>query len=208
MWAAALNVPNQLTYLRIVLAIVMFCTIAWEFYLASMVLFILAAGTDWLDGFWARRYGQITPLGRIIDPFADKVTICGTFIFLAAIPEMHDAAWGWGCPRRHGEYHIGSVPRGLVLPGLSAEGTGSGFIIKPTGEILTNNHVVSGSAKLTVTLADKKVYKAKVLGTDRAQRPGADQDRYGPQAAVTAAGQLRHPGGGAKGARHRQSVPL
>jgi len=47
-----------------------------------------------------------------------------------------------------------------------AQGTGSGFIIKPTGEILTNNHVVSGTAELTVTLADKKVYKAKVLGTD------------------------------------------
>jgi S1-C subfamily serine protease len=48
---------------------------------------------------------------------------------------------------------------------IPAEGTGSGFIIKPTGEILTNNHVVS-STELTVTLADKKVYKAKVLGTD------------------------------------------
>jgi S1-C subfamily serine protease len=47
-----------------------------------------------------------------------------------------------------------------------AEGTGSGFIIKPTGEILTNNHVVSGTAELTVTLADKKVYKAKILGAD------------------------------------------
>ena len=46
------------------------------------------------------------------------------------------------------------------------EGAGSGFIIKPTGEILTNNHVVSGTAELTVTLADKKVYKAKILGTD------------------------------------------
>jgi len=47
-----------------------------------------------------------------------------------------------------------------------AEGTGSGFIINPEGEILTNNHVVSGTAQLTVTLEDKKVYKAKVLGTD------------------------------------------
>src|SRR5580700_11321278 len=47
------------------------------------------------------------------------------------------------------------------------EGTGSGFILKPDGLILTNNHVVSGSAQLTVTLAgDKKQYKAKVLGTD------------------------------------------
>jgi S1-C subfamily serine protease len=47
------------------------------------------------------------------------------------------------------------------------KGQGSGFIIKPSGEILTNNHVVSGgNAQLTVTLADKKVYKAKVLGVD------------------------------------------
>jgi S1-C subfamily serine protease len=45
-------------------------------------------------------------------------------------------------------------------------GTGSGFIIKPTGEILTNNHVVNGARELTVTLADKKIYKAKVLATD------------------------------------------
>jgi CDP-diacylglycerol--glycerol-3-phosphate 3-phosphatidyltransferase len=94
MWAAALNVPNQLTYLRVLLAIVMFCTIAREAYLASTILFVLAAGTDWLDGYIARKYGQITPLGRILDPFADKVIICGTFIFLVASPGMHAVEWG------------------------------------------------------------------------------------------------------------------
>jgi len=48
-----------------------------------------------------------------------------------------------------------------------SEGTGSGFLVKPDGLILTNNHVVSGSAQLTVTLTgDKKQYKAKILGTD------------------------------------------
>jgi len=47
-----------------------------------------------------------------------------------------------------------------------AEGTGSGFIINPEGEILTNNHVVSGNAQLTVTMADKKVHKATVLVVD------------------------------------------
>src|SRR5205085_11093297 len=41
-------------------------------------------------------------------------------------------------------------------------------IISPEGEVLTNNHVVSGSSQLTVTLSDKKVYKAKVLGFDPA----------------------------------------
>ncbi|MDR3698234.1 MAG: trypsin-like peptidase domain-containing protein [Candidatus Sulfopaludibacter sp.] len=47
-----------------------------------------------------------------------------------------------------------------------SEGTGSGFILNADGEILTNHHVVKGTSQLTVTLADKKVYKAKVLGTD------------------------------------------
>jgi S1-C subfamily serine protease len=46
------------------------------------------------------------------------------------------------------------------------KGTGSGFIINPEGQILTNFHVVSGTAQLTVTLEDKKVYKARILGTD------------------------------------------
>lgn len=47
------------------------------------------------------------------------------------------------------------------------KGIGSGFLIKDSGEILTNYHVVSGSApQLTVTLADKKVYKARILGRD------------------------------------------
>jgi S1-C subfamily serine protease len=47
------------------------------------------------------------------------------------------------------------------------KGTGSGFILTPSGEILTNNHVVSGgSARLSVTLANKKQYRAKVLWND------------------------------------------
>jgi len=47
------------------------------------------------------------------------------------------------------------------------EGAGSGFIINADGQILTNYHVVRGTAQLTVTLSDKKTYKAKILGTDR-----------------------------------------
>jgi len=47
-----------------------------------------------------------------------------------------------------------------------SEGTGSGFILNSDGEILTNNHVVRGNSQLTVSLADKKVYKAHVVGTD------------------------------------------
>jgi CDP-diacylglycerol--glycerol-3-phosphate 3-phosphatidyltransferase len=94
MWASAFNLPNQLTGLRLVLAVIMFGLIATEHYLGSMVLFVIAAGTDWLDGYFARKYQQITTLGRILDPFADKVIVCGTFIFLLAVPEMLDTPWG------------------------------------------------------------------------------------------------------------------
>lgn len=80
------NVPNVLTIARLVLAAFCFVVFPFEWYLAALVLFAIAAGTDWVDGFWARRYGQITQLGRILDPFADKIIICGTFTFLAAVP--------------------------------------------------------------------------------------------------------------------------
>lgn len=87
------NFPNQVTSLRLLLAVVVFFLITWQYYLASLVLFIVAAGTDWLDGYYARKYGQVTTLGRILDPFADKVIICGTFIFLVAIPRMLDTPY-------------------------------------------------------------------------------------------------------------------
>jgi S1-C subfamily serine protease len=48
------------------------------------------------------------------------------------------------------------------------QGQGSGFIIDKEGHILTNNHVVEGAQSVEVRLANKKTYKAKVLGTDKA----------------------------------------
>jgi CDP-diacylglycerol---glycerol-3-phosphate 3-phosphatidyltransferase len=98
------NVPNVLTTARLVLSVVCFLFLAIDWYLTGLVLFVVAAGTDWIDGFWARRYGQITKLGRIIDPFADKIIICGTFTFLAAVPPVYNQSgldssasevWGW-----------------------------------------------------------------------------------------------------------------
>jgi len=85
-----LNVPNQLTTARIVLAIVMFVLLSQGWYKTSFALFVVTAGTDWLDGYWARKYHQITQLGRVLDPFADKLFICGTFIYLAAVAPLAD----------------------------------------------------------------------------------------------------------------------
>ena len=93
-WANALNVPNLLTALRLVLAVLLFCTMAFAMAEVGIVLFLAAAVTDWLDGFIARRYELVTTLGRILDPFADKVVVCGTFIFLVADPRMTKVPWG------------------------------------------------------------------------------------------------------------------
>jgi len=90
---AILNVPNVVTAIRFVLAIVVFVLIPLGQYLAALIVFVVAAGTDWLDGWWARKYGQVTKLGRMFDPFVDKIIICGAFTFLAAEPGSGILPW-------------------------------------------------------------------------------------------------------------------
>lgn len=94
------QLPNQLTMLRLVLAAVFFVILnqyrygdaneAWVLPVA-IVLFILAAITDSLDGYLARRWHVESTFGRIMDPFCDKVLVIGGFIYLAGprfvIPE-------------------------------------------------------------------------------------------------------------------------
>jgi CDP-diacylglycerol---glycerol-3-phosphate 3-phosphatidyltransferase len=87
----AMNVPNQLTLARLVVSIACFAFLAVDWYFTALAMFVAAAATDWIDGYWARRYGQITQLGRVMDPFADKILICGAFIFLAAVPHASDS---------------------------------------------------------------------------------------------------------------------
>jgi CDP-diacylglycerol--glycerol-3-phosphate 3-phosphatidyltransferase len=80
----ALNLPNLITGSRLVLAIVLFTLIYIQgYWITSAVVFVFAAWTDALDGWIARRYGMVTVLGRILDPFVDKIIIGGAFIFLS-----------------------------------------------------------------------------------------------------------------------------
>ena len=75
--------PNFITATRLMLSIVLFSMIAaGGWWISAAALFVIAASTDALDGYLARRYKQITVLGRILDPFVDKVIVCGTFVFL------------------------------------------------------------------------------------------------------------------------------
>jgi CDP-diacylglycerol--glycerol-3-phosphate 3-phosphatidyltransferase len=81
-----LNAPNIITISRLVLSAVLFALISlWQgdsCGIAAAILFAVATLTDALDGYLARKYNLITQLGRILDPFADKIIVLGTFIFL------------------------------------------------------------------------------------------------------------------------------
>lgn len=87
------NVPNTLTFIRLLLAIAVCICLDFDAPLVGLVIFTIAASTDWVDGFWARRFNQVTKLGRVFDPFVDKVIIGSVFIYLSSIPESGIPAW-------------------------------------------------------------------------------------------------------------------
>ena len=81
----SLNVPNLITFARLILTLVILALIRFAdglFFLAG-ALFIVASVADILDGRLARRLGQVTTIGQILDPFVDKVAICGALILLS-----------------------------------------------------------------------------------------------------------------------------
>lgn len=88
-----LNLPNCLTIGRLVLAVVLFVLLAFGYLATGLVIFVIAASTDWLDGYLARKRGETTTLGRILDPFVDKVVVIGAFIFLLLEEESGLAPW-------------------------------------------------------------------------------------------------------------------
>ena len=78
-----LNLPNTLTALRIVLITAFLIAFARVHTTASIVFFLLAAITDMLDGWAARRLNQVTEFGKILDPIADKYMIVSALAALA-----------------------------------------------------------------------------------------------------------------------------
>ena len=98
-----LNLPNALAFVRIVLAPLMFWVIlnpeiftengfdvSWSYYFATL-LFVLASVTDFFDGYIAREWQQITMLGTILDPLADKMLTLAAFLGLMVTGEA--SAW-------------------------------------------------------------------------------------------------------------------
>ena len=96
-----MNLPNTLTLGRIFLIPLLVVVLLTNFEgrtilgirkeLIGTIIFLLAACTDWLDGFVARRRGQVTELGQLMDPLADKLLITAAFVSLVAL----DLAPAW-----------------------------------------------------------------------------------------------------------------
>jgi CDP-diacylglycerol--glycerol-3-phosphate 3-phosphatidyltransferase len=87
------RLPNAITIARLALAGIFFGMLllyhhgnvgnAWWLFAAGWV-YGLAAATDWLDGYLARKWAVTSVFGRIVDPFCDKILVLGTFIFFAS----------------------------------------------------------------------------------------------------------------------------
>jgi len=86
------NAPNLLTLLRILLIPVFIAAYYLPFRWAPLLattLFVLAALTDWLDGYLARRLNQASPFGAFLDPVADKLMVASALVMLLADKQVH-----------------------------------------------------------------------------------------------------------------------
>ncbi len=88
--STGINLPNLLTWARVVaiplLAMVYYLPldITVKNYLAT-IIFVLAGITDWLDGYLARKLGQMTNFGAFLDPVADKLLVCSALVVIVSL---------------------------------------------------------------------------------------------------------------------------
>jgi len=78
-----ITLPNVLTIIRMVLIPVFVSMLFYQRFVWALLIFVLAGITDGLDGLFARRFGQQSQLGRILDPIADKLMLVTSFVVLS-----------------------------------------------------------------------------------------------------------------------------
>jgi CDP-diacylglycerol--glycerol-3-phosphate 3-phosphatidyltransferase len=119
------TLPNGITAIRFVLA----ATLAYLLMLeqtvmvgfVSWIIFTIAALSDWVDGYFARRYQSETVLGKLMDPLADKVLVATALIML--IPLGRLPAW----------VALVILCRELIITGLRGIAASSGIVVKASG---------------------------------------------------------------------------
>ena len=83
-----MNWANRLTISRLVMTVLFVAALNWEWPYArtvALVIFILAGITDFFDGEIARRYGEVTNFGKLMDPLVDKIMMAAAFISLVPL---------------------------------------------------------------------------------------------------------------------------
>ncbi|MGC9997719.1 MAG: CDP-diacylglycerol--glycerol-3-phosphate 3-phosphatidyltransferase [Terriglobia bacterium] len=116
-----MNLPISLTLLRIFfvpLVVVLLLTSGRNMDLWAVVVFLLAATTDLLDGYLARKRGQVTSLGILLDPIADKLLTSAAFISLVYLHLI--SAW----------MAVIIIGREFAVSGLRAIASAEGFSLK------------------------------------------------------------------------------
>ncbi|WP_035607895.1 CDP-diacylglycerol--glycerol-3-phosphate 3-phosphatidyltransferase [Haloferula sp. BvORR071] len=91
-----MNLPNAITVSRLFLTAVFVAAVGFRTttgFTIALITFSVAAATDWLDGYLARKLGMVTPLGKLLDPLADKILVCAAFVYFSAQP-----VGGYHCP--------------------------------------------------------------------------------------------------------------
>ncbi|MDR2641973.1 MAG: CDP-alcohol phosphatidyltransferase family protein [Planctomycetaceae bacterium] len=135
-----MNVPNILTTSRFFFAIAVFYFISISVYVIAFLFFVLASVTDFVDGWWARKFNQITVFGRVMDPFADKFLICGVLVFLVSIPQLtglEDRSYSWAWLMLKPWMVVVIIGRELLVTSLRAivESSGGDFSAKWIGKL-------------------------------------------------------------------------
>ena len=116
-----MNVPNLLTITRILAIPVLIIVLLSQFKgreLVGTAIFLLAALTDMLDGMWARRKNQVTTIGKLLDPIADKLLVAAALICLVELGTV--ASW----------IAIILIGRGIAVTGLRAIASSQGHHIE------------------------------------------------------------------------------
>lgn len=91
-----MNLANRLTLLRLALVpVFMIFTVLDHFWtrLFALVIFVVASLTDLMDGYFARKYGEITDFGKFMDPLADKFLTSAAFICFVGMRELRVPSW-------------------------------------------------------------------------------------------------------------------
>jgi CDP-diacylglycerol--glycerol-3-phosphate 3-phosphatidyltransferase len=119
-----MNLPNALTLIRIFLVPVLVAVLLTKSDVkVAAAIFLAASFTDLLDGYLARKRGQVTTLGALLDPVADKLLISSAFISLVQLEPRYVPAW----------MVVIIIGREFAVSGLRSIASEQGFTIKASG---------------------------------------------------------------------------